>query len=262
MYRVCSMCKETKEYSEFQKNSATNLGISSACKNCLKEYYIKKKRTKLGLISAIYTEQKNSCKDRKHELPKYSKEELIEWALNQPNFNILYNNWVQSGHNKWERPSIDRIDNFKTYSLDNIQLVTFKENNARSHIDAANGDQLGVNLIEVEQYDLEGNFIRSYKSMSEASKQTGISVGAICTACNKKESQTELFLWKRANDPIMPKAVSRTRTYYQYDDEDNLLFSSNNTEEIKSYLNKKDLSPLNKALRLNRKYLGYTWKTY
>jgi hypothetical protein len=48
------------------------------------------------------------------------------------NFYELYNNWIDSGYKKSDKPSVDRIDDYKGYSFDNIQLMTWKENNKKN----------------------------------------------------------------------------------------------------------------------------------
>lgn len=219
---------------------------------------IETKRTKLGLISSIYTEQKNSSKERKHSLPNYTKEELVDWFFIQDSFNKLFEDWVASGFNKWDRPSVDRISNQLPYTLDNIQLTTFKENNDRSHIDASNGEF--QELCSVDCFDLSSAFICTYKSIAEAARCTGLTIGAIHNACNKPNRAATKFLFKYSKDSNIPKLKPLMRTYVQYDEEGIEVFRTNNKEELLEYLNKKDISPLNKAIRKGGKYLGFTWK--
>lgn len=52
----------------------------------------------------------------------------------------------------------------------------------------------------VLQYDLNGNFLRSWSSMLEAQKQLGLSAGSITACCQKKYTQTGGSLWKAADD--------------------------------------------------------------
>lgn len=85
-------------------------------------------RSGKGLTSRIYNNQKLSCKKRNHEPPNYSLEEFREWFFDQENFNKIYDSWVISGFSKELVPSVDRLDDSKSYSFDNIRLVTWKEN--------------------------------------------------------------------------------------------------------------------------------------
>ena len=259
---TCTNCKETKSIDSFHKNKNTNTGRVTWCKECTKEIVTKYKRTERGLCSVIYSEQINSSRERNQDLPNYSRKELFEWITNQFNFKILFNNWTNSNYSKWERPSVDRLDNKLPYTLANIRLVSFRENNKKSHIDARNGDNIISTLVPVDQYDLEGNFIKSYKSMSFASEETGVPIATICVSCSKKYQTAKQWMWKYSNNsevPIFKKACS---TYVQYDNQGNALIEIDSIEKLKEYLNKKDISPLNKAIRLGRQYLGFTWKKY
>jgi hypothetical protein len=219
-----------------------------------------KRRTRLGLISTIYSEQKQSSKQRNHPAPGYSKDALIEFILEQPSFEGLYRKWVNSGYDTWKRPSIDRIDNKKPYVLNNIRLVTFKENNEKSHEDAREG--AFVDLRPVDKYDLKGNLLESYKSISDAARINKISTNTIFYGCNKKKYAAKEFMWKYSEDTHTPQYIKNTRKYQQYDGNGDVLFSSNDLAEIRKYLKREDLSPLNKAIRRNRKYLGYKWTAY
>lgn len=49
---------------------------------------------------------------------------------------------------------------------------------------------------EVEQYDLEGNYLASFYSAAEAERQTGVSIGNICSCCRGKRNTAGNFQWK------------------------------------------------------------------
>lgn len=76
----------------------------------------------------IYRDQKSSCKKRRHRKPNYSVRQLLNWLLQQPNLIDLIEGWKASGFNKNLTLSADRLDNSKSYSLDNIQLTTWNQN--------------------------------------------------------------------------------------------------------------------------------------
>lgn len=50
--------------------------------------------------------------------------------------------------------------------------------------------------IPVEQYDLQGNFIRSYNSLTEASKISGVDVRYIHAVCSGKYNKSHGFVFK------------------------------------------------------------------
>lgn len=257
--KACTVCKEIKPIIEYHKNITAPSGYASACKVCINKSKQSHRKTKDGLIESIYSEQKNSSKVRGHALPAYTLSELKDWINSNPKFIGLFQKWVSSGYNKWDRPSIDRLCNELGYSLDNIQLVSFKDNNQRSHKDASEGTNLGTTLTPVEQYTLSGEFVCSYKSMAKASEATGDSIAKISVNSNKIEQNSSTWLWCKVGNQ---KPIYKASSKYLY----KLLDSSGEVskvffapKEVKEFLGKKDLSPLHKAIRLGRTYLGNTW---
>ena len=117
----------------------------------------------------------------------------------------IYKEWVKSNFNRWERPSIDRLINTKGYSLDNIQLVTFRENNRKSHKDAAEGKNCTSLLKAVDQFDLKGNFIATHMSMTKAAEATKQSIGTIYTACQHPVYHAKQWLWRYSGETYIPK---------------------------------------------------------
>ena len=86
-------------------------------------------RTKENLASKIYAKQRASSRRRNHPYPNYNLKEFKIWFYSQPNLNMLYSNYKDSVFDKNLVPSVDRKEDSKPYSLDNIQLTTWEENN-------------------------------------------------------------------------------------------------------------------------------------
>jgi hypothetical protein len=256
-YKFCNQCQEDKDVLLFSKNKSQPDGLDFRCKKCESLYRKLYKKTKRGLCLNIHHEQVSSSNDRKHPLPSYTSEELVDWINQQTNFDDLYDAWVLSNYSKWTRPSVDRLDNNKPYTLDNIRLITFKENNDRSHIDASNGEF--QELKSVDCFDLDSNFICSYKSISEAARQTGMTSGAIHAACNKANRAAKKYLWKYSADTTIPVYTSRAKTYIQYNEDGSIKYESNNRQQLFEYLGVKDLSPILAAIKKNRTYHGFKW---
>ena len=152
-------------------------------------------KTKNGLFLKIHNHQLEKSKQRGHNLPSYTRQELKDWLFCQIKFHKLYNNWVNSGYKKDLVPSIDRLDDYKGYSFGNIQLTTWVENNKKGQADRKNGVNNKVNRA-VEQYDLEGKYITEYHSLMEASRQTNIFVNNIWRVCNNIRKTAGGFIWK------------------------------------------------------------------
>ena len=134
------------------------------------------------------------------ELP-YSKESFSDWMITNENFTSLINDWASSNYNVDFTPSIDRLDNSKGYSFDNIELVTWKENNKRGNRDMRLGKVLnGVSpQIPVSQFTLEGKFIRDFVSVAEAQRHLNRPYLKITNACRGEYKQAGGFIWKFKN---------------------------------------------------------------
>ena len=87
--------------------------------------------TEFFLTGRIYNDQGSNSKVRGHQPPAYTLEEFREWFAVQSNKAKLWKAWEESGYDKWSAPSVDRLDQTKGYSFDNIELVDYKTNDAR-----------------------------------------------------------------------------------------------------------------------------------
>ena len=108
---------------------------------------------------------------------------------------MLWNNWIESNYDKMTKPSVDRLDDYKGYSLDNIQLMTWEENKAKGSRDRKNGVN-NKKSKAVLQYDLQGNLIKEYYSIMQAERETKISNVSISRVCNGKRKTAGGFKWK------------------------------------------------------------------
>lgn len=105
-----------------------NVNYKKTHKNALKNYNIKYNRTKKGVLMRMFATQRAHCKLKSRPLPTYTLQYLYDRFLNDKFFNKLYLRWVRSGFKKKLKPSIDRIDAAKDYTISNIQLMTWGEN--------------------------------------------------------------------------------------------------------------------------------------
>lgn len=195
MYKVCTRCKKSKKITEFGKDKRLKDGLKIYCKECMKKFNTEYYHTEKGLISYMYKHIKHNSKNRKHPLPDFSKQKLIEW-LYINNFKNLYNDWKKSNYNKWFVPSIDRLDDSKPYTLSNIRLVTWKDNYTKSRNDISTGKLLHNNPPKpILMLDKGLNIIKRYISASYAEKNDGFMQSHICDVCNGKRKTHKGFIW-------------------------------------------------------------------
>lgn len=186
----------------WQKNKNLKNGGCFVCKKWYKEYQLNYKRTREGWARITYHIQRKSSKARKHPMPDYTLEEFKKWAFAQPAFDELYHNWVDSNYDINLRPSADRLDDYKPYSLTNLQLITFRENRlAGVRSEKAHEAYEIVNSLQglkLYQYSLDGALIASYKSSYVASSVTGIDSSSITKCCRAEQRTAGGFKWSRS----------------------------------------------------------------
>lgn len=146
----------------------------------------------------------------------------------------------------------------------------------RTKYQTVDGDMTKV-VTPVEQYDLNGNLVSKYYSISEASKQTGVSSATIRKQINNPDYVNTLkrkdrikYIWRKAdpNDPevqitnkeLIAKVSKKKSRVIQAFDENGVL--------IKEYANIKEFEKAEHADRrtmtnsivLNQPWRGYYWK--
>ena len=182
------MKRDRREYSK--KRHAEN-------KDELNEKASLIRKTRNGLIGVIYHSQKQSSKRRGHMSPSYNLTELRRWMFDQNNFEKLYLDWEASGYDKYTRPSIDRIDDYKSYSFDNIQLTTWRENDNRGGRDIVNG----INKKKFKKVRLVEHGI-VFDAIKYAQEYVGCSTreGNIGKCCRGERLTAYGFKWEYADD--------------------------------------------------------------
>lgn len=141
--KLCNTCKQRKEYSDYYKDSRGREGLYASCKSCHQKFK-KKRRLKTRLREAetpldVARIKMYCLRGRINSLPGYknvkcllSMQDMEDYiATHWDEYMKLFSAYKDSGFKRGLAPSIDRIDPSKDYSLDNIQIITNRENAAK-----------------------------------------------------------------------------------------------------------------------------------
>ena len=141
-------------------------------------------------ITKIYGRMKRDNKNKFNiDLP-FTKDEFKKWLDDNYKTEIrrMLTEYKNSNYIKYLCPSVDRIDDYKSYTFDNMQLITWKENNDKGRISLKNKKQCSemakrVWSKKVIQKDLDGNVITTFNSTHDVERLLGYDSSLIARAC-------------------------------------------------------------------------------
>lgn len=195
--KICTKCAQELPISSFYKSGCCGkFGVISICKKCSNAEGFYYRRLKEGLVTKIYLSQKRHSMLRGHSSPTYTRDELFAWLLNQPGFHVLYDKWVESGYDRWSIPSCDRISSLKSYSLDNLQIGTFKKNVDNESDEIMRG-VIGRATSVIGTSKSTGISVK-YISAREAMRKTGINNAKIGQCCLGHRKSAGSHTWRFA----------------------------------------------------------------
>lgn len=155
---TCNECLKEKEIQDMYRHnqrSKEQVFFGVICKECISlktnkdkdkpKPKIKRKKVKshieyLFVIKYGGMKQRatiKSCRSSAFGKDLCTREEFIKWCLsisNYRSFHRMYKDWVNSNYSMRLTPSIDRIDNTKGYSIENIQWVTQGFNSSKGNL--------------------------------------------------------------------------------------------------------------------------------
>ena len=150
--KICCSCKEEKTLFEFSKNVSSKDGLQYRCRSCDQAYQAKRRsenydasldygrkyqakrrkdfeyRLKM-LLNA--SKQRAKTKNRVHDITVEDIKSIypIDGKCPVFGFDLMFND---SGFRE-NSPSIDRIDSEKGYTVDNIQIISWKANRIKAY---------------------------------------------------------------------------------------------------------------------------------
>ena len=137
--KVCTDCGKKQELNNFGKSSQYKGGYRNCCRKCSSIRTLKTSRTEVGVIRTIYNGQLQRVKKKRFASIEYSLSELTAFLYSTPAFKELYTGWVSSDYDRAFKPSVDRLDDYSTYSLGNITITTYQKNVDRGNRDRKAG---------------------------------------------------------------------------------------------------------------------------
>lgn len=164
-------------------------------KKCTNKARRNHRRTKDGFLSNLFYNQKGRSKRKNLGEVEYTLSEFKEFVLSENVFHQLFKKWEESGFKMGESPSIDRLDDYKPYSLSNIRITTWDINNKKGHKDRKSGINNKVSKAII-QTNLNGIFENEFYSIREAGRILGIHNELIGSVCRGKRSSYKGFIYK------------------------------------------------------------------
>lgn len=193
--KSCTKCGKKKPLTEFFNEKRALDGKTSQCKKCSliqqKEYYLSHRDERMKRCKDYYQNNKWKfiltgiecrCSNKsKHNYNRYGGRG-IKCLITELELKEL---WFRDKAYEMEIPSIDRINNDGDYTFNNCRFLEHRENSAKDK------------RKPVIQYDLNGDFIKEWISLSEARRQLNIHHIDLC--CNGKRPTAGGFAWRYIN---------------------------------------------------------------
>jgi len=131
------------------------------------------RKTPKGVLTNMYDHM------RQRHTVEFSLKDFHARFLEDRKFQRLYQDWKKAKYPKQLKPSLDRIDSKKPYTLPNTQMLTWAENRFKqSATDGKRGRKPPVLML------LNGKIIKRFTSQRHAIKELGIPQGNLSTVLN------------------------------------------------------------------------------
>ena len=181
--KECSDCHEIKCLTKFRPKPSGKDGYEIRCMDCRNQKY--NKDNPLRVARKIYNSQISHSVTRGHPSPNYTFDQLLDWLDKQPSLLGIWRAYEKSGYQSDLRPSVDRLNDSKAYTLDNIQLMTWGENRSKGANDKKNGINNSCNRA-VKAYTPDGMLHKEYHSIMDAVRDLDARMWGIVSVANGK----------------------------------------------------------------------------
>lgn len=195
MIKQCSSCKKQLTLNNFNKEKATKDGLSHKCRLCKKEYKEIYKCSLKGVLVLMYHNQIVDSKKRKMSPPTYTQKEFISKFINDLHYNQLHIYWLTTKE-KNDKPSVDRLNDNISYTLNNIQMVTHKINQDKQNTKVKMGINKNSTNKRITQLTIENVEIASFVSLHAAGEETKVAWQNISKVIRGLRKTAGGFKWK------------------------------------------------------------------
>ena len=143
-----------------------------------------------GIIVRIYCNQRFNSRKKGRPEPDYTLTELRSKFMGTKSYKNIYAKWVKSGYKKKLTPSLDRIDPMEPYTLENLQVMTWDENNNKGH-----NEMRITQGVKIIQKDMKNNIIKRFRSFADMEEITGFGYSNACSVCRGVRKHAYGFKW-------------------------------------------------------------------
>ena len=154
---------------------------------------------------------------------------------------------------------------------DNLEWVTHQENIVHAFLNGKMEFSKSLNKLynhvtfqKIIQYQLTGEFVRVWNSLSEAARYFDIHKYSIFSAI-KRNGTCRKFQWRYYEEPLIEnigkyKSKHRRRVLLQLDDENRIVKEYASINEATKMMNVSSSFNFVNVVKYNIKYMGYYWK--